>query len=62
MISFIDIVEHIVGSGENASYQYFLLFPQLFKMFSSQGCSKSDLCDEGFLIIFLVHILQGNIG
>ena len=29
--------ENIVGKGENAVYQYFLLFPQCFQMTSSIG-------------------------
>ena len=41
------IVENIVGKGENAGYQYFLLFPQCFHMaFSSKGCQKLSLCGE----------------
>ena len=31
-------VENIVGNGENAAYQHFLLFLQCFKSFLSQGC------------------------
>ena len=31
MISFFDRVENIVGKGENAGYQHFLLFPQCFQ-------------------------------
>ena len=31
MISVFDRVENIVGKGENASYQHFLLFPQCFQ-------------------------------
>ena len=34
-------VENIVGKGENAGYQHFLLFPQSFKNFLSQGRSNS---------------------
>ena len=30
MISVFDRVENIVGNGENAGYQHFLLFPQCF--------------------------------
>ena len=30
MISVSDSVENIVGKGENAGYQHFLLFPQCF--------------------------------
>ena len=41
----IDWVENIVEKGENAGYQYFLLFPQcfekgfIFKVFESQHCA-----------------------
>ena len=31
MISVYDRVENIVGKGENAGYQYFLLFPKCFQ-------------------------------
>ena len=31
MISVFDTVENIVGKGENAGYQHFLLFPQCFQ-------------------------------
>ena len=37
MISFYDRVEDIVGNGENAGYQHFLLFPQYFQKASSLG-------------------------
>ena len=30
MISILNRVENIVGKGENAGYQHFLLFPQVF--------------------------------
>ena len=30
-------VENIVGKGENAGYQHFLLFPQFFQKASSSG-------------------------
>ena len=35
MISPCDRVEDIVGKGENAGYQHFLLFPQIFQKASS---------------------------
>ena len=41
MIGVIDWVENIVGKGENAGYQHFLLFPQCFqkaKVVKSQDC------------------------
>ena len=31
MIFIFDRVENIVGKGENAGYQHFLLFPQCFQ-------------------------------
>ena len=35
MVSVFDKVENIVGKGENAGYQHFLLFPQCFQKVSS---------------------------
>ena len=37
MIYVFDRVENIVGKGENASYQHFLLFPQCFQKSSLSG-------------------------
>ena len=37
MISVYDRVENIVGKGENAGYQHFLLFPQCFQNTSFSG-------------------------
>ena len=34
-------VENIVGNGENAGYQHFLLFPQYFQKASTAGPLKS---------------------
>ena len=34
-------VENIVGKGENAGYQHFLLFPQYFRKVSFQGSIKA---------------------
>ena len=39
MISLSDSVENIVGKGENAGYQHFLLFPQCFQMFQKPSFS-----------------------
>ena len=36
-------VENIVGKGENAGYQHFLLFPQCFQKASSSGSLKVGL-------------------
>ena len=33
-------VENILGKGENAGYQYFLLFPQCFQKASFTGSLK----------------------
>ena len=46
IISVFDKVENIVGKGENASYQHFLLFPRYFQTASYSGCKKSGLCDR----------------
>ena len=40
MISVFDSVENIVGIGENAGYQHFLLFPQCFQKGSFSGLVK----------------------
>ena len=37
-------VENIVGKGENAGYQHFLLFPQCFQKASLLGVVKSRDC------------------
>ena len=43
-------VENIVGKGENAGFQHFLLFPQCFplKRRLSQGRQKSGLSGKEF--------------
>ena len=41
-------VEYIAGKGENAGYQYFLLFPSVFKSHLSRGHQKSGLCDKKY--------------
>ena len=43
MFSVNNWVENIVGKGENAGYQHFLLFPQCFQKASSNGLLKSGL-------------------
>ena len=40
MINVLDMVENIVGKGENAGYQHFLLFPQSFQKVSFSGSFK----------------------
>ena len=37
IVSVFDKLENIVGKGENAGYQHFLLFPQCFQKGSSPG-------------------------
>ena len=41
------LVENTVGKGEIAHYEQFLLFPQCFKRFVSQGRQKVLLCGKG---------------
>ena len=38
-----DSVENIVGKGENAGYQHFLLFPQCVQEASSWGSLKGGI-------------------
>ena len=40
MVSCFDRIENIVGNGENAGYQHFLLFPQCFQNFKQPGSLK----------------------
>ena len=49
IISVFDRVETIVGKGENAGYQHFLLFPQCFEKASFQDTSKGANVWERFL-------------
>ena len=46
MISVFDSVENIVGKGENAGYQHFLLFPQCFEKASLPEASKGVILWE----------------
>ena len=39
-------VENIVGKGENAGCQHFLLFPQCFQKASFSGSLKLGLCSK----------------
>ena len=43
MIFVFDRVENIVGKGENAGYQHFLLVPQCFQEASSSGSLKAGI-------------------
>ena len=40
-------VENIVGKGENAAYQHFLLFPQHFQKVSFSGLWSRDWTEKG---------------
>ena len=40
IISIYDRIENIVGKGQNAGFQHFLLFPQCFQKFSFSGSLK----------------------
>ena len=44
MIFAVDIIENIVGKGENAVYQHFLLFPHCFQ----------KACDTGLVKVMIV--------
>ena len=46
MISLYDRLENIVGKGENAGYQRFLLFPQCFQKASFPEASKGVIVWE----------------
>ena len=57
MIYLFDRVEDIVGKGENAGYQHFLLFPQCFqKDFFSKGCKISGYQVKGSPTFLKFHI------
>ena len=59
MIFIFDGVENIVGIGENAGNQHFLLFPQCFENTSSPGRYKSGLCGKEFKdVVILPASLQ----
>ena len=42
MIFVFDKVENIVGKGENAGYQHFLLFPRCFQTFLLRVVESQD--------------------
>ena len=44
MISLSDRIENIVGKGENAGYQHFLLFPQCFPNTFFPQCFPNTFC------------------
>ena len=60
IISVFDRVVNIVGKGENAGYQHFLLLPQCFEKASFPDMSKGVIVWErvNMLIHFLWHLLK----
>ena len=50
LISVCDRVENIVGKGENAGYQHFLLFPQCFQTTSFSESLRVELCGKELII------------
>ena len=50
-ISVFDRIENIVGKGENAGYQHFLLFQQCFQKACPLGSLKVGLCGKELDII-----------
>ena len=55
IISVFDIIENIVGKGENAGYQHFLLFPQCFEKASFPDTSKGVIVWE-----WIKRLVQAN--
>ena len=47
-------LKNIVGNGENAGYQHFLLFSQCFKSYLFQGSYKLELCGK---LLTLYHAI-----
>ena len=45
-----DRVENILGNGENAGNQHFLLFPQCFQKASSSGSLTLSQASPGFYV------------
>ena len=52
MIYVVDRSENIVGKGENAVYQHFLLFPQCFRRAFSSGVLKVRIVWERVKLLF----------
>ena len=62
IIVLIDRGENIVGKGENAGYQHFLLFPTTFQKASSSGLLKVGIVWERVnLLIIRGYIYDLNI-
>ena len=61
MIFVFDRIENIVGKGENAGYQHFLLFPQHFQNFKNlftRGRQKLGLCGKHETYLFITDEKQ----
>ena len=43
MVSLFDSIENILGNGENAGYQHFLLFLKCFQKFNLSGSIKEGI-------------------
>ena len=56
MIYVFDRVENIVGKGQNAGYQHFLLFPQCFQKLSFSGSLKVVIVSEHALVFTLFAV------
>ena len=51
-------VENIVGKGENAGYQHFILFPQCFRKVTFSGSLKVGIFGDGSNCLFLLKRLR----
>ena len=49
-------IKNIVGKGENAGYQHFLLFPRFQKLFSSRVVKTQDCVGKGKAPFYLLSI------
>ena len=54
-----EMVENILGNGENAGYQHFLLFLQCFQKASYTGSFKVGIVWQR-VNIFILHRLRNN--
>ena len=61
LISFFDRVENIVGKGENAGDQHFLLFPQCFQKASFSRSLKVGLCGKELIKDNSLFLFQNSI-
>ena len=49
---FCEIIENIMGKGENAGYQHFLLFPKCFEKDFLSRASKGVILSYKFMAIY----------